>query len=301
MTTGFFISYVLLKQYHKHKDITNLILKILRRFLRLWPIYLLCLFLNWDILPLVGRGPLWPLLINPQRSCTTQVGHIFMISNFIEKKCYNPLWLLELDFQLCFIFVPLLILYIKSQSVKMLKYVFYLFQFLLLVASLSVSFYGNSLRFNTFAYYFFHSQYYNWNVMPFVRCGGFLIGYNLGITYYFFKKAQNKESHWLISKLQKRAFRLVLPVLGILGLLVIFLSFHGLKSVIINQYHIFYFASLRTIIPLLIAFIFIPSLFGYLSAIKILLESWICNLLSKLSLSIFSVNFTIALSLVYYR
>jgi peptidoglycan/LPS O-acetylase OafA/YrhL len=63
MTSGFFLSYLLLKQHQKLQDRRALLMKILRRFLRLWPIYLVCLFLNWKVLPLVGSGPIWPLLM----------------------------------------------------------------------------------------------------------------------------------------------------------------------------------------------------------------------------------------------
>ena len=63
MVSGFFISYILLKQYAKLKSKKILLLKIARRFLRLWPLYLLSLLLDYHVLPLIGSGPLWPLLI----------------------------------------------------------------------------------------------------------------------------------------------------------------------------------------------------------------------------------------------
>lgn len=82
MTSGFFLSYLLLKQYQKHENFRILLLKIVRRFFRLWPIYLICLLINWNILPLIGNGPLWPLLINfPKKSCSTYIPHLFMVSN----------------------------------------------------------------------------------------------------------------------------------------------------------------------------------------------------------------------------
>jgi peptidoglycan/LPS O-acetylase OafA/YrhL len=62
MTSGFFLSYLLLKQYSKLKDFKILLLKIFRRFLRLWPIYLVGLFLFYNLIPLIGDGPLMPLL-----------------------------------------------------------------------------------------------------------------------------------------------------------------------------------------------------------------------------------------------
>jgi peptidoglycan/LPS O-acetylase OafA/YrhL len=62
MTSGFFLSYLLLKQHSKLKSIKILLLKIIRRFLRLWPIYLVSLSLFYNVIPLIGNGPLIPLL-----------------------------------------------------------------------------------------------------------------------------------------------------------------------------------------------------------------------------------------------
>ena len=115
MTSGFFLSYTLLKQYQKHRNYITVLMKIVRRFLRLWPIYLFCLFINWNILPLTGSGPIWPILLNfPSKFCDTYFPHVFMVSNLFQDKCCNHLWLLSLDCQLCLIFVPLLIIFIKS-------------------------------------------------------------------------------------------------------------------------------------------------------------------------------------------
>ena len=113
LVSGFFISYILLKQYNKLKSTKILLLKIVRRFLRFWPLYFLSLLLKIHVLPLLGSGPLWPLLIEyPKDKHCLGLPNIFMISNFFEANCYNWLWLIELDFQLCFIFIPVLLLYI---------------------------------------------------------------------------------------------------------------------------------------------------------------------------------------------
>ena len=63
MVSGFFLSFLLLKQYSKLRSYKVLLLKIARRFLRLWPLYILSIFLNSNVIPLIGSGPLWPLLI----------------------------------------------------------------------------------------------------------------------------------------------------------------------------------------------------------------------------------------------
>lgn len=85
MTTGFFVSYLLLKQFNKLKSYKILILKIVRRFLRFWPIYAICLCLNWNIIELLGYGPLLPLLRDfPKKHCSTYFSHFVMLSNIFE-------------------------------------------------------------------------------------------------------------------------------------------------------------------------------------------------------------------------
>lgn len=63
MISGFFLSYLLLKQFSKLRSVKVLLLKMLRRFTRLWPLYLFSLFVDWKLLPYFGDGPLWPLII----------------------------------------------------------------------------------------------------------------------------------------------------------------------------------------------------------------------------------------------
>jgi hypothetical protein len=115
-----------------------------------------------------------------------------MVSNLVDEKCYNFLWLLELDFQLCFIFVPLLVLYILSFTEKIYKYAFFIIQFIFLASSFVAGFWIDEKDASSLTKYFFLTEYYNWNIRPIVRCGGFLIGYNLGIVYYRFKKSHKK-------------------------------------------------------------------------------------------------------------
>lgn len=189
MTSGFFLSYLLLKQYSKLRSIKILLLKIIRRFLRLWPIYLISLCLFYNVIPLIGNGPLMPLLAEFQKSqCGPLYHHMFMIANFFQSPCFNWLWLVQLDFQLCVIFVPLLLLYLNSNTSTIQKYLFYSIQIILACSCITASFMINAQQNKGIAHYFLNQEYRGWNILPMIRSGGFVIGYNLGIVYYNFKK-----------------------------------------------------------------------------------------------------------------
>jgi peptidoglycan/LPS O-acetylase OafA/YrhL len=182
MVSGFFLSYLLLRQYARLKQMRVVLFKVIRRFLRLWPIYALSLSLNWLIVPLMGSGPLWPLLASyPQQECNKWTTSLLMVANFFPSStCYNWLWPLELDFQLCFIFVPMLLLYIKRGKWLIL---FYGIQILMLVCSLLAPLLEDTSS-HTLITYFFHREYSQWNTLPFTRCGGYILGYNLGTIFY---------------------------------------------------------------------------------------------------------------------
>ena len=72
----------------------------------------------------------------------------------------------------------------------------------------------------------------------------------------------------MIRLLAIRALRVGLPLSGLLGIGLVAYSFHNLNSVTLSSTYFIYFAVLRTAIPLLIALLILPSLFGYSSLIK---------------------------------
>jgi hypothetical protein len=68
--------------------------------------------------------------------------------------------------------------------------------------------------------------------------------------------------------LAKRAFRVGLPLVGLIGIGLVAYSFHNLNSVTLSSSYFLYFSILRTVIPFLMALVILPSLFGYSSPIK---------------------------------
>ena len=68
--------------------------------------------------------------------------------------------------------------------------------------------------------------------------------------------------------LAKRAFRVGLPLVGLIGIGLVAYSFHNLNSITLSSSYFLYFSILRTIIPFLVVLVILPSLFGYSSPIK---------------------------------
>lgn len=80
--------------------------------------------------------------------------------------------------------MPLLLLYLRAQISNASLYVFYFLQAIFLIVALGAGALVDESKVGSLTQYFFLTEYYGWNVKPFVRCGGFLIGYNLGILYF---------------------------------------------------------------------------------------------------------------------
>lgn len=106
---------------------------------------------------------------------------------------------------------------------------------------------------------------------------------------------------WVTTLLNRRVFRVGSTLIGILGITIIAFSFKLSNNAALNISYFAYFTALRTIVPLLIALIILPSLFGFVSPIKSILEGWVCNLVSKLSLTKFGIHYSIALYIIYHR
>jgi len=66
--------------------------------------------------------------------------------------------------------------------------------------------------------------------LPITRCTGFIIGYNLGILFYRFKKMNDKKQFWLIKRLQFKIYRIALPLIGLLSLAAIFYAFDSFEN-----------------------------------------------------------------------
>jgi len=59
MISGFFLSYVALKQWREYRSIKIHMLRIVRRVIRFWPLYIIIVLFTWNIAPFIGNGPLW--------------------------------------------------------------------------------------------------------------------------------------------------------------------------------------------------------------------------------------------------
>ncbi len=193
---------------------------------------------------------------------------------------------------------PLLLLYTRN-SCKRSKILFYVFQTVLFLVSFAItSLLQNSTNLHD---YFLSFEISGVKTLPSSRIGAYLIGYNLGITFYQFRKLENKDSHKLIRFLQKKKNRALFRIAPIGFLIACIFYFNWISKQSLNYIDYVALTSLNTLIPLAVIIIVIPSLFGYHSPVTVFFESNTCNVISKLSMSIYAIHFSYDIYIVYSR
>ncbi len=90
---------------------------VLHRLVRIWPAYFIAILFFWQIMPLMGDGPVFKFIMEPNvQSCNAGrlLNNLFFIDNFRDHSqfyCFNWGWYLSVDFQLFLVTPPLLFVY----------------------------------------------------------------------------------------------------------------------------------------------------------------------------------------------
>ncbi len=139
------------------------------------------------------------------------------------------------------------------------------------------------------------------NVSLIARVGAYMIGYNMGIVFFEFRKSQEISQSKIYKIMAKRRTRvfIVLSSFSILGLMACFVSNENLNEltfsnkVWLNSFHFLF--------PLTVCILISPPLFGFSSWFKRFLEYSKFGLLSKMSLSAYGVHFIVQFTTIYSR
>lgn len=108
-----------------------------------------------------------------------------MAGNTQFGRCFNWLWLFEVDIQLCLFFTSLLLVYIRFTSRKA-RALFYSLQVVTLIASVvSQSLLNVPMPISE---YYYRHEFFGLSITPFGRVGAYVVGYNLGLMFFEFRK-----------------------------------------------------------------------------------------------------------------
>ncbi|XP_063238308.1 nose resistant to fluoxetine protein 6-like [Bacillus rossius redtenbacheri] len=113
LASGTLLSYLLLSDLKKYKSV-NLLRKVIIRFLRLTPTYMVVVFFHATVFHRLGSGPLWESVVGRERDrCQANWWtNLLYINNYVnaDRMCMITTWYLAADTQL--FIVCLLMVYI---------------------------------------------------------------------------------------------------------------------------------------------------------------------------------------------
>lgn len=188
---GFMLGYLFLKQYYRKRGWKMFLMAVLQRWLRLAPLFLMCMLIYWKVMPYLGSGPLYYQYKAPVSYCATSWWKdLLFFGNFSENMCMVWGWYIQIDMQLFIASLFLLWLYAEVN-----KKVFAGATGAIMVAGIIYCFVrcqtqdyhviGNldgANNANTDNYYL---DLYN---KPWSRTGPYLLGLLMGIYYYNYKE-----------------------------------------------------------------------------------------------------------------
>ena len=139
------------------------------------------------------------------------------------------------------------------------------------------------------------------NVSLITRVGAYMIGYNMGIVFFEFRKFEDITQSKIYNIMIKRRARVFIVVssFSILTLMAWYVSSENLdelsfsNKVWLNSFHFLF--------PLTVCILISPPLFGFSSWFKRFLEYSKFGLLSKMSLSAYGVHFIVQFATIYSR
>ena len=104
---------------YEEEDKNKFILKsILKKFIRLYPLYFFTILIYWLISPTVTSGAVWYVYQQEAEQCNYAWWRAFLlIDNWFEKGCYSPAWFVQVEFQLVFLSSLFTFLYFKNQKI----------------------------------------------------------------------------------------------------------------------------------------------------------------------------------------
>lgn len=194
--SGFLGTYLMMEMMRKRNGkLQNYFMIMLHRVLRLIPLYLATLLFFWQIMSMVGTGPVFFKYYEEYSGACTSYwwAHLLFINNFFplftDEQCMGWTWYLPNDIQF-FALLPLIVylLYHKRVVGMLFIGVVMIASFVASLIILQLSGFGPS----TFAIQ--ESYYRVYYMKPYMRISPFLIGNYVGLMIYSFRNDDPSES-----------------------------------------------------------------------------------------------------------
>ena len=264
---GFLTAFVMTDKLRKMgPSVSNYLMLIFQRYIRIMPLYLTVIFIYWKLSVLIGSGPIRYLMVDSiTSSCNDSWWqHLFFGDNFGAiafdyQYCFGWGWYLACDFQV-FLFTPLFLwLYVKNANLGKLAITAFLI--VLLAASFVVTFVDKITSFPVQNWSPDNSWYY---YMPYTRAPPYVLGLLFSLIYKELKLSKN-PGFFINLILESRIFRIAVSFVGI-GI-ILFITW--IVTPLLTNYNAWpldlqytFSAISRTLFVFGLALFLLPSLFG---------------------------------------
>lgn len=109
---GFMVGFLFLKMYLRKRGWRTFVVAVLQRWLRLAPLFLMCMLIFWKVLPAWGDGPLSYQYTQSTADCPKAWWRdLLFVGNFADSMCMVWGWYIQIDMQLFLVGLVLLWLY----------------------------------------------------------------------------------------------------------------------------------------------------------------------------------------------
>ncbi len=224
-----------------------------------------------------------------------------MLSNFFNSSCNGPLWLWEAEIQLSLIFTLILFIELKlcTQNNKRTK------KFLFLVGILCLGSIAYSLSLYkpiSLSEYYLNSQLLGKARLPFCKFPSYLLGYFMGSWYLEYLRNQNKNELRIYKVLKNKWLRLCMIVLVVAFVASYFYLINYLQTqqtLVFFEFFILQIA--KNFSSVMFLLIILPSIYGFSTVVKKLLESQIFRVLAKINAATYGAQSLVLYYLNYSR
>jgi len=300
--SGFIAAYQLLEQLKELPfGIVNLCKVYFRRWIRLWPTYVMVILFYWKVAPFLSSGPAWFQFVNFSKSCDKSWWKNFLfldniLFNSVDEHCM--VWGLSATLEMqMFTMTPIILwIYLKDREYgKTIIWVTILFS---IIAGFAFAIQTNfpwttmfvdpNVNFDDIFNYLVSNPMTHWCT--------YFVGVYAGILYRNFKNGERNFYYWIRENWIAGYTIMISCIVSLYAFLILFPRSEQKLTVIWPQSLVYaWVAAGRTLVCVCVWLILVPALSGYMRSVKNFLSWGIFKMVSNLLFPIMLVQFMVIL------
>jgi hypothetical protein len=296
--SGFLAAFSLTQQFGNKKNVNakTIIMAIVKRLIRLYPIYIALFIIGYNILPLIGSGPVYNKSADFINNCDKHwYYNILFIDNFEKAAdmCFSWTWYLANDMQFFIILIPICILYNKSKCTAIIVSSVLIFGSHL--STFLITFINKYPVFTMTNYNIILEAYDIIYYKPWCRISTYLIGALFGWLYLSFKNEKYDTGFTKsvnIAWASNRLLRYILYVIGfgIVYFMVYSYAYFYIHPEIAEIWSVLYYTFSRSLFTIGLMMIIYPITIGRAKPLLAFLGHSLFNAMAKMTYAVYQLH-----------